>query len=78
MSQSPDSVRVTHLNEVNLTGNPTVVPPTCVRQADNGANLFKFPPDHSNYHPIERVWSILEQHWNGTLLDLLTAVLNLA
>jgi hypothetical protein len=27
-----------------------------------------FPPYHSQYHPIERCWGILEQHWNGTKL----------
>ncbi len=27
-----------------------------------------YPPYHSKYHPIERCWGILEQHWNGTLL----------
>ena len=27
-----------------------------------------YPPYHSKYNPIERVWSSLERHWNGTLL----------
>ncbi len=27
------------------------------------------PPYHSKYNPIVRVWGVLEQHWNGTLLD---------
>ncbi len=31
-------------------------------------NLVYFPPYHSKYNPIERVWGILERHWNGTLL----------
>jgi len=38
-------------------------------------HLLHYPPYHSKYNPIERVWGILEQHWNGTLLkDLETAM----
>jgi transposase len=38
-------------------------------------HLVYYPPYHSKYNPIERVWGILEQHWNGTLLvDLPTAM----
>jgi len=32
-------------------------------------DLAYFPPYHSKYNPIERVWGVLEQHWNGSLLD---------
>lgn len=31
--------------------------------------LAYYPPYHSKYNPIERCWGILENHWNGTLLD---------
>jgi transposase len=31
--------------------------------------LAYYPPYHSKYNAIERCWGILEQHWNGTLLD---------
>jgi Rhodopirellula transposase DDE domain len=31
-------------------------------------HLVYYPPYHSKYNPIERVWGILENHWNGTLL----------
>jgi hypothetical protein len=31
--------------------------------------LIYYPPYHSKYNPIERCWGILEQHWNGTLLN---------
>lgn len=31
--------------------------------------LLYYPPYHSKYNPIERCWGILEQHWNGTLLQ---------
>lgn len=41
-------------------------------------HLAYYPPYHSKYNPIERVWGILEQHWNGTLLDTLSTVLNFA
>lgn len=40
--------------------------------------LAYYPPYHSKYNPIERVWGILEQHWNGALLDTLDTVLNFA
>ena len=31
--------------------------------------LAYYPPYHSKYNPIERVWGRLEQHWNGALLQ---------
>src|ERR1700675_4008323 len=37
-----------------------------------------YPPYHSKYNPIERVWGVLEQHWNGDLLDSRQTVLRLA
>ena len=37
-----------------------------------------YPPYHSKDNPVERCWGILEQHWNGTLLDSLDAVLGFA
>jgi transposase len=40
--------------------------------------LAYYPPYHSKYNPIERCWGILEQHWNGTLLDSLDTVLGFA
>ena len=40
--------------------------------------LAYYPPYHSKYNPIERCWGILEQHWNGALLDTLTSVLEFA
>ena len=35
-------------------------------------------PIRVKYNPIERCWGILEQHWNGTLLDSLEAVIQYA
>ena len=40
--------------------------------------LAYYPPYHSKYNPIERCWGILENHWNGSLLDTLEAVLQFA
>jgi len=40
--------------------------------------LAYYPLYHSKYNPIERCWGILEQHWNGTLLDSLDTVLGFA
>jgi hypothetical protein len=37
-----------------------------------------YPPYHSKYNPIERVWGVLERHWNGDLLDTEEAVLGFA
>lgn len=37
--------------------------------------LAYYPPYHSKYNPIERYWGILENHWNGTLLDSVETVL---
>ena len=40
--------------------------------------LAYYPPYHSKYNPIERVWGFLEQHWNGSLLDSVETVLGFA
>ncbi len=40
--------------------------------------LAYYPPYHSKYNPIERCFGILENHWNGAILDSLDAVLNFA
>ncbi len=36
--------------------------------------LAYYPPYHSKYNPVERCWGILENHWNGALLDSIDAV----
>ena len=41
-------------------------------------DLAYYPPYHSKYNPVERVWGILEKHWNGHLLQSKTIVLQLA
>lgn len=40
--------------------------------------LAYYPPYHSKYNPIERTWGILEKHWNGSILDEISTVLNFA
>jgi hypothetical protein len=40
--------------------------------------LAYYPPYYSKYNPIERVWAVLEQHWNGSLLESRDTVLRLA
>jgi Rhodopirellula transposase DDE domain len=40
--------------------------------------LAYYPPYHSKYNPVERCWGILEQHWNGLLLDSVDAVIKSA
>jgi transposase len=40
--------------------------------------LAYYPPYHSKYNPIERCWGILEQHWNGALLDTVETLLQFA
>ncbi len=40
--------------------------------------LAHYPPYHSKYNPVERCWGILENYWNGTLLDSVETVLRFA
>ncbi len=40
--------------------------------------LAYYPPSHSKYNPIERGFGILEQHWNGALLDSVDALIQYA
>ena len=40
--------------------------------------LAYYPPYHSKYNPVERCWGSLEQHWNGSLLDSVDAVVRFA
>ena len=40
--------------------------------------LAYYPPYHSKYNPIERAWGVLENHWNGSLLDTVETALKFA
>lgn len=52
----------------------------CEFAQDNNivVKLAYYPPYHSKYNPIERVWGGLEQHWNGDILDTRETVLKFA
>jgi hypothetical protein len=43
-----------------------------------GIHLIYYPPYHSKYNPVERVWGILEKHWNGEILLNIEKTLGLA
>jgi hypothetical protein len=47
-----------------------------VDQTGLTVQLAYYPPYHSKYNPIERCWGVLEQHWNGSLLDSLQGALD--
>jgi hypothetical protein len=49
-----------------------------VQQSRVTIRLAYSPPYHSKYNPIERCWGILENHWNGALLDSIDTVLQFA
>lgn len=40
--------------------------------------LAYYPPYYSKYNAIERTWAVLENHWNGSLLESVQTVLNFA
>ena len=46
-----------------------------VQQYHLHVRLAYYPPYHSKYNPIERCWGILENHWNGALLDSIETAL---
>jgi hypothetical protein len=37
--------------------------------------LAYYPPYHSKYNPAERPWAVLENEWNGDLLDTTDAAI---
>ena len=41
-------------------------------------SLVYYPPYHSKYNPVERVWGVLENHWKGQLLDTIEKALGFA
>lgn len=46
------------------------------RQYKLNLRLAYYPPYHSKYNPIERTWGVLENHWNGNILDEITTAIN--
>ena len=49
-----------------------------VQQYGLAVRLAYYPPYHSKYNPVERCWGILENHWSGSLLDSIDAVIQFA
>jgi hypothetical protein len=49
-----------------------------VDQFQVAVHLAHYPPYHSKYNPVERVWGVLENHWNGSLLDTVETALTFA
>lgn len=47
-------------------------------KADITIELAYYPPYHSKYNPIERLWGVLENHWRGELLTSVEKTLGLA
>lgn len=40
--------------------------------------LAYYPPYHSKYNPVERLWGVLENHWRGEIIDSTQKALGLA
>ena len=40
--------------------------------------LIYYPPYHSKYNPIERCWAVLENYWNGAILNSIEAAVQWA
>ncbi|MCU7894591.1 MAG: hypothetical protein KZQ66_04535 [Candidatus Thiodiazotropha sp. (ex Lucinoma aequizonata)] len=40
--------------------------------------LAYYPPYHSKYNPVKRLWGVLENHWQGEILDSIDKALDLA
>ncbi len=40
--------------------------------------LAYYPPYHSKYNPVERLWGVLENHWRGEIIDSVKKALGLA
>ena len=40
--------------------------------------LAYYPPYHSKYNPVERLWGVLENHWRGEIIDTPPKALGLA
>ena len=69
------SIKTLILNQDNGTDNNSRRPQFMkrivefVHQYHLNIRLAYYPPYHSKYNPIERVWGILENSWNRSILD---------
>ena len=41
-------------------------------------HLIYYPPYHSKYNPIERCWAVLENYWNGAILNTIDTAITWA
>ncbi|MCU7879639.1 MAG: hypothetical protein KZQ66_17075 [Candidatus Thiodiazotropha sp. (ex Lucinoma aequizonata)] len=48
------------------------------RDRRHACQLAYYPPYHSKYNPVDRLWSALENHWQGEILDSINKALGLA
>ena len=48
------------------------------RQSQLRIRLIYYPPYHSKYNSIERCWGVLENYWNGAILDTVSTAINWA
>ncbi len=40
--------------------------------------LAYYPPYHSKYNPVERLWGVMENHWRGEIIDSVDKAIGLA
>ena len=40
--------------------------------------LAYYPPYHSKYNPVERLWGVLENHWRGEILNSIEKAIGMA
>ena len=80
-----EQLREIHTLEIYLDNGPAVggtrtqflnriLEFSCITQLN--IHLLYYPPYHSKYNPIERVWAAVENYWNGTLLTSVEKVIN--
>ncbi len=68
-------------NGPELASNRTQFIKRMVQFADQTGltiELVYYPPYHSKYNSVERCWGVLEQHWNGAILNSIEKVLSWA
>lgn len=79
--QKIDVIQIKADNGPENSGRRTQFLKRMVELADStgkSIQLLYFPPYHSKYNPVERCWGILEQHWNGALLNHVDTMLSWA
>jgi hypothetical protein len=73
-----DTLLINQDNGPEVHSRRTVFMERITQFADNtnlNIKLAYYPPYHSKYNPAERPWAVLENEWNGDLLDTTEAAL---